>query len=174
VFFGLIAAVLMLALIYADQQRAIWVIVLQYGLFFVGAMINLTLCRWATGAKQARPFVTPLAFAMPAFLVAPAVVPLIWYTGGAIGGLIGSRRASMAAWVALGVFAFLLTNALFRTYSAAIAAAHVVIQGGVVGNAAMAALYAVAGIVAWGFLRRHARAESGKSTTLSRRNEGHE
>ena len=173
-FFGIIAAVLMLTLNYADQQRAIWVLVLQHGLVFGGAVINLALCRWATRARKARPFVTPLAFALPAFLAAPPVVPLIWYSGGAIGGLIGSGRSSIAAGIALGLFAFLLADALFRTYSAATAAAHVVIQGGVVGNAAMAALYSAAAIVAWRILKRLARAKSGKSTTPPRHNEGHE
>lgn len=60
VFFGIVSAVLMLALIYTDQQRAMWVIALKYGLFFAGALINLTLCCWATRVKQARPLLTPL------------------------------------------------------------------------------------------------------------------
>ena len=34
VFFGVIAAVLMLALIYSDQRRTSWVVALKYGLFF--------------------------------------------------------------------------------------------------------------------------------------------
>ena len=62
VFFGIVSAVLMLALIYTDQQRAMWVIALKYGLFFAGALINLTLCCWATRVKQARPLLTPLFF----------------------------------------------------------------------------------------------------------------
>jgi len=159
VFFGLIAAVLMLALLYADHPRGVWVMVLQYGLFFAGALVNLVLCQWATRVRGARPFLTPLAFAAPSLFAASPVVPLIWYTGGAIGGLMGSGRRRTGAWAALGIFALLLSDALFRTYSAATAPSHVTIQGGVAGNAAMAALYAVAGIVVGWMLRRHARAE---------------
>jgi len=159
VFLGLIAAVLMSALVYADHQRGVWVMVLQYGLFFTGALVNLVLCQWATAARAARPFLTPLAFAAPALLAAAPIVPLIWYTGGVIGGLVGSGRRRAAAWVALGIFAFLLSDALFRTYSAATAPSHVTIQGGVAGNAALAALYAVAGVVLGWFLRRDAQAE---------------
>ena len=158
VYFGLIAAVLRMELSYVDRPRAMWVVALQYGLFFAGAAVNLTLCQWATRTKQARPLVIPLAFAAPAMIVAHPTVPFIWYAGGAVGGLIGSGRRHIAAWVALGASALLLVNALFRTYLAATAAAHVTIGGGVAGNAAMAALYAVAGFVAWGTLRHHAPA----------------
>jgi len=165
VFFGIVAAVLMLALIYADQRRALWVVALKYGLFFGGAVVNLTLCYWATRAKQAKPFVTPLLFAAPTLLATAPTVPFMWYGGGAIGGLVGSGRQRIASWVSLGVFALLLANALFRTYLAATAASHVTIGGGVAGNAAMATLYAVVGIVAWGTLRRRARAESSSITS---------
>ena len=83
----------------------------------------------------------------------------MWYGGGAIGGLIGSGRQRIAAWVSLGVFALLFANAMFRIYLAATARPYVVIGGGVAGNAAMAAVFAGVGIVALWMLRRHARAE---------------
>jgi len=162
-FFGVIVAVLMLALIYSDQQRTLWVVVLKYGLLFAGAIVNLTLCYWATRVKQAKPFLTPLFFSAPTLLATAPTVPFMWYGGGAIGGLIGSGQQRIAAWVSIGVFGFLFGNAMFRIYLAATAPPHVVIGGGVAGNAAMAAVFAGAGIVAWWTLRRHGRAESGKT-----------
>jgi hypothetical protein len=60
VFFGVIVAMLMQALIYSDQRRALWVVALKYGLFFTGAAVNLRLCYWATCAKLAKPILTPL------------------------------------------------------------------------------------------------------------------
>ena len=149
------------ALIFANQQHAVWITVVKYGLFFGAAVVNMTLCQWATCRKQARPLVVPLAFAVPALLAASPTAPFVWYAGGAIGGLMGSGRRRVAAWVALGVFVYLLANALFRTYLAATAASHVVIQGGVSGNAAMAAVYAVAGIGAWWLLSRRGSRKAG-------------
>jgi len=159
-FFGIVSAVLMLALIYTDQQRAIWVIVLKYGLFFAGAVINLTLCYWAARVKQARPFLTPFFFAAPLLLATAPTVPFMWYGGGAIGGLIGSGRQRIAAWVSLSVFALLSANSTFRIYLAATAPSHVTIGGGVAGNAVMAVVFAAVGFVACWTLRRHGRAES--------------
>ena len=163
VFFGVVVAALMLALIYSDQRRALWVVALKYGLFFAGAVFNLTLCYWATREKQARPFLTPLFFSVPTLLATAPTVPFLWYGGGAIGGLIGSGRQRIAAWISLGVFALLFANAMFRIYLAATAPSHVTIGGGVAGNAAMAAVFAGIGIAAWWALRRRAQTES--STT---------
>ena len=165
VFFGIVSAVLMLALIYTDQQRAMWVIALKYGLFFAGALINLTLCCWATRVKQARPLLTPLFFAAPSLLATAPTVPFMWYGGGAIGGLIGSGRQQFAGWASLGVFALLSANSTFRTYLAATAPSHVTIGGGVAGNAVMAIVFAAVGIVAYWTMWRHGRAES--RTTMS-------
>jgi hypothetical protein len=50
----------MLALMYTEQRRALWVVALKYGLFFTGAAVNLRLCYWATCAKLAKPILTPL------------------------------------------------------------------------------------------------------------------
>ena len=170
VFFGIVVAALMVAMIHSDQRRTLWVVALKYGLFFAGAVVNLSLCYWATRSKQARPFLTPLFFSAPTLLATAPTVPFMWYGGGAIGGLIGSGRQRIAAWVSLGVFALLFANAMFRVYLAATAPSHVVIGGGVVGNAAMAAVFATVGIVAWWALRRHAQAES--STNTSKKDEG--
>lgn len=160
VFLGVIAALLMRALVHSDQQHALWVITLQYGLFFAGAVVNLALCYWATRAKQARPFLTPVFLAAPVFVVSGAIVPILWYGGGALGGLIASGRERIAAWVAVGVCGLLSANSIFRAYLAANAPSHVRIEGGVTGNAAMAAVFAGVGLAAWWTLRRHARAGS--------------
>ena len=165
VFFGIVAALLMRTLVYSDQWRAPWGVTLQYGLFFAGAVVNLTLCYWVTRAKQARPFLTPILFAAPVFAVSGATVLFLWYGGGALGGLIASGRQRVAAWVALGVFGLLSANSIFRTYLAATALPHVKIGGGVAGNAALAAVFAGVGLAAWWMLRRHAR--TGSSTTPS-------
>lgn len=165
IFFGVIAAVLMAALIHHYPWRVPWVMALKYGLFFVGAVVNLTLCYWATRAKQAGPFLTPIFFAAPIVLVTALTVPFMWYGGGAIGGLVASGRQRTAAWVALGVFGLLSANATLRVYYAATAQPHVTIGGGVAGNAVTAAVFAGVGIVAWWTLRRRARTES--STTTS-------
>ena len=147
------------------QQRAIWVIALKYGLFFAGAVINLTLCYWATRVKHARPLLTPLFFAAPALLMTAITVPFMWYGGGAIGGLIGSGRQRIAFWVSLCVFALLSVNSTFRIYLAATALPHVTIGGGVTGNALMAVVFAAVGFLTCWRLRRHVRAKS--RTTIS-------
>lgn len=159
VFFGVIAAVLMLALLYTDRQHAQWVVVLKYGLFFAGSVGNLTLCYWATRKKGARPLLAPLFFSAPALFAAAPTVPFMWYGGGAIGGLIGGRRQRIAAWISLGVFGLLFVNSTYRIYLAATAQPHVKIGGGVAGNAAMAAVFGGLGVVAWWTLRRHAQDE---------------
>ena len=74
----------MLALIYTDQQRAVWVVMLKYGLFFAGAVVNLTLCYGATRVKQTRPFLTAFFFAAPLLLATAPTVPFMWYGGSAI------------------------------------------------------------------------------------------
>lgn len=160
IFFGVIAALLMRALVYSDQRSALWMVTLQYGLFFAGAALNLALCYWATRATQARPFLTPVFFAVPVFAVSGAIVPFLWYGGGALGGLIAGGRQRIAAWIAVGVCGLLSVNSIFRAYMAANAPSHVTIEGGVTGNAAMAAVFAGVAIVAWLMLRRHARTES--------------
>ena len=165
VFFGIIAAVLMLALIYSDQRHALWVVVLKYGLFFAGAVVNLLLCYWATRVKQAGAFLTPLFFAAPSLLVTAPIVSLMWYGGGVIGGLSASGRQHIAAWVSLGVCGLLFANSIFRIYLAATAPSHVTIGGGVAGNAVMAAVFAGLGIVAWWMLSRPSRAKSNTSTS---------
>lgn len=160
VFFGVVAAVLMRALVYSDHRRAPWMIALQYGLFFAGAAANLALCDWATRVKQARLILTPAFFAAPIFLVSGAVVPLLWYGGGVLGGLIASGRRRIAAWVAVGVFGLLSAYSISRAYMAANAPRHVRIEGGVEGNLAMAAVFACLAILAWWMLRRRARKET--------------
>lgn len=160
VFFGIVAGLLMRALLESDYTPVSWVEALKYALFFAGAVLNLALCYWATRVKQASPFLTPVYYAAPVFLVAGPTVPFLWYGGGAVGGLAASGRNRVAAWIAFGVFGLLSANAIYRTYLAANAPGHVKIGGGVAGNAAMAAVFAGTGVVAWWMLQRHARANS--------------
>ncbi len=159
IFFGLVAALLMAALLESDR-RTPWVTALQYGLFVAGAVLNLALCYWATREKKALPFLVPIYFAAPVFLVAGPTVPFLWYGSGALGGLMAGGRPRIAAWVAAGVFGLLSVNSVFRTYLAATAASHVTIGGGVAGNAAMAAVFAAVGIAVWWTLRRNPRTEA--------------
>lgn len=165
ILFGVVAAILMLSLSHAGDWRSPWVIVPRYGLFFAAAVVNLALCYWASRAKQAKPLVTPLYFSAPALLVTAPTVALMWYGSGAIGGLMGSGRQRIAAWVSLGVFGLLSANSMLRIYLAATAAPHVTIGGGVAGNAAMAALFAVLAIVPWWMLRRQAQADANTVTS---------
>ncbi len=162
VLFGIVAALLIGALIYAGQRRSLWVVTLKYGLFFAAAGINLALCYWAARAKQAKPLLTPLFFSAPALLATAPTVAFMWYGAGAIGGLIGSGSQRIASWIALGVFGLLSANSMFRIYLAATAPPHVTIGGGVAGNAAMAAVFAVLAILPWWMLKLRAQTEANK------------
>ena len=166
IFFGVVAATLMQALIFADQRREIWQVAIRYGLFFAGAFLNLALCYWATRSKHANPLVTPVLFSAPALLVAAPPLALMWYGGGAIGGLIGDGKQRLACWVSFGVFSLLFANSAYRVYAAAVAPAHVTIGGGVAGNAAMAAVFVVLGIVPWLVLQRQSRPKANATDDL--------
>jgi hypothetical protein len=155
-FFGIVAAVLMLSLVYAGLPRRLWIEALKYTLFFSAAVVNLALCYWAARVKRANPLLTPAFFSIPVLPVTPPNVALMWYGAGAIGGLIGSGRRRNAAWVSLGVFGLLSLNSALRIYLAATAAPHVTIGGGVTGNAAMTLLFAALAIVPWWLLTRQA------------------
>ena len=85
---------------------------------------------------------------------------LLWYGGGAIGGLIGDGQQRRACWMSFGVFSLLFANSAYRVYAAAVAPAHVTIGGGVAGNAVMAAVFVVLGIAPWLILRRQCRPEA--------------
>jgi len=112
------------------------------------------LCHWAARSKQAHPLVTPALFAIPSLFISPPTLALLWYGGGAIGGLVGKGRKHTACWISLGVFSILFTNSALRVFAAADAPAHVKIGGGVAGNAALAAVFFVLGVAPWFFLRR--------------------
>jgi len=157
VFFGLVAALMMQAFIFSDHRRELWLVVLMYGVFFTGAVINLALCYWVNRLKQANALLTPMLFAAPALLVAAPTLALMWYGGGAIGGLVGDRRYRGACWISLGVFSLLFINSAYRVYAAAVAPAHVTIGGGVAGNAVMAVVFAVLAIAPWLVLWRQHR-----------------
>jgi len=152
--FGSIVAVVTIMLLYADDSRSPVIVTAQYGLVLGGSTANLFLCYWLRRRRNASLLVTPVFFAVPGVAAVAPVVPLIWYAGGVIGALIGSGRIKVAMWISSGLFAFLVVNSLMRTYSASIAPAHVTIQGGVAGNAALAAVFASLGFVTWGILSR--------------------
>lgn len=167
VFLGFVAATLMQAFIFSDHRREVWLAALMYGLFFAGAILNLVLCYWATRSKQVNPFATPGLFAAPALLVAPPALALIWYAGGAIGGLIADGRQRGACWISFGVFSLLFAVSVFRVYAAAVSPAHVKIGGGVAGNAVMAAVFVVLALGPWLMLRRQNRARASAANNLS-------
>lgn len=162
VYLGVVAATLIQAFIVSDQGRELWLMTLMYGLFFAGAIFNLVLCYWATRSKQANSLTTPVFFAAPVSLVAGPALALMWYGGGAIGGLIGDGRPRAACWMSLGVFSFLFANSAYRVYVAAVAPAHVKIGGGVAGNAVMAAVFVVLGLGPWLILWRQDRIKTNR------------
>ncbi len=157
VFFGIVAATMIQAFIFSDQRRELWLVALMYGVFFAGALFNLALCYWANRSKQANALLTPILFAAPALLVGTPPLALMWYGGGAIGGLVGDRRYRGACWISLGVFSLLFVNSVYRVYAAAVAPPHVTIGGGVAGNAVMAVVFAVLGVAPWLVLWRQHR-----------------
>lgn len=151
---GVLAAVIMRALIFASYQQDAAIMLLKYALFFAGAAVNLVLSYRVARDLQAPPLLIALPFALPSLMVASSTVPLVWYAAGAIGGLAGSGRHTAANRIVVALFLFLVAGSLFRTYLAANAEAHVTIQGGIAGNAAAAILYAAMGIFSWWLLRR--------------------
>lgn len=152
--FGLLYAMVLVDVLYADDTYYYVMQVIKYTLFFAGAAINFVLCFHAVTAKNANPFLVPVLFAAPIFFGAAATVSLLWYGGGAVGGLAAGRRHRLAAQISTAVLLLLAANSLLRSYRALDAPPHVTIGGGVAGNAAMAALFIVLAIVAWWALRR--------------------
>jgi hypothetical protein len=159
VFFGVVTAALLQATIFADRSYGVWIEVVKFGIFFAAAVINCVLCYWIVRRRQANPFFTPLLFASPSLLVSAPTVALMWYGGGAFGGLIGSGRQRAACWLAFIVFSLLAVNSVNRIFAAANAPAHVTIGGGVAGNAALAAVFAILAIAPWVLYRLRQKRE---------------
>ena len=154
VLFGLIYAMVLVVVLDADTGTSYTVLGIQYALFFAGAAINFSLSFHAVRAKSANPYLTPILFAVPVIFGAAPTVCLLWYGGGAAGALVAGRRHRLAAWISIAVFALLALNAVQRSVRAIDAPSHVTIEGGVAGNAAMAALFITLAIVSWWSLRR--------------------
>ena len=152
--FGLIHAMLIVTVMYADVTRYGFMQVIGYALFFAGAVINFMLCFRAVTSKNANPFLVPVLFAAPVFFGAAPTVGLLWIGGGAVGSLAARRRHRLAAHISAAVLLLLAANSLARSYRAIDAPSHVTIGGGVAGNAAMAALFVVLAIVSWWALNR--------------------
>lgn len=157
--FGVVAATCMHAFLFGNQWRESSIVVLKYGLFFAGAIVNLALCYRTARSKRAGPWVTPAFFAAPSLLVAAPTVAFMWYGGGAIGGLIGAGRLRSACWLSLGVFSLLSANSAYRVYAAAVAPDHVTIGGGIAGNAVMAVVLLILGVMPCATLRHQNRAK---------------
>lgn len=152
--FGLIHGMLMVVVLYADDTYYYTMQVITYALFFAGAAINFVLCFRAVTSMNANPYLVPFLFATPVFFGTVPTVSLLWLAGGAVGSLVARRHHRFAAYVSAAVLLLLAANSLVRSYRAIDAPSHVTIQGGVVGNAAMAALFVVLAIVSWWALSR--------------------
>ena len=147
--FGLVHTMILVAVLYADELGDFATQGIGYALFFAGAAINFTLCFRAVRSKNANPYLVPILFTAPVFFGAAPPVSLLWYGGGVVGSLAASRRHRLAARISAAVFAVLAANSLLRSYRAIDAPPHVTIQGGVAGNAAMAAFFVLLAIVCW-------------------------
>lgn len=152
--FGLIHAMLIVTVLYADDTHYYVMQGIGYALFFAGAAVNFMLCFHAVTSKNANPYLVPVLFAAPVFFGTAPTVALLWLGGGAVGSLAACRRHRLAAWISATVLLLLAANSLQRSYRAIDAPAHVSIGGGVAGNAAMAALFIVLAIVTWWVLNR--------------------
>jgi len=152
--FGLIHGMVLVAALYTDDINYYVMPVIKYTLFFAGAAINFVLCFHAIRSKSASPYLVPILFAGPVFFGAGPTVSLLWYGGGVVGGLVANRRHHLASYISAAVFALFAANSLLRSYRAIDAPSHVRIEGGVAGNAVMAALFVVLAIVSWWALRR--------------------
>jgi hypothetical protein len=152
--FGLVHAMLIATVLYADDTYYYAMQVIGYALFFAGAAINFVLCFHAVRLKNANPYLVPILFAAPVFFGTAPTVSLLWCGGGVVGCLAACRRHRLAAHVSAAVLLLLAANSLLRSYRAIDAPAHVRIEGGVAGNAAIAALFVVLAIVSWWALKR--------------------
>ena len=127
------------------------------------AAVNLTLCYWANRIKQARPFLTP-PFSFPHPHCSRPHPPCFSCGTGEVLSedlLEADVHVSRPGYRWASSRSNLPMRCFLRFYLAATAPSHVVIGGGVAGNAGLAAVFATMGIVAWWTLRRHAWAESG-------------
>jgi hypothetical protein len=150
--YGMTYAMILVAVL--DASDAYFVQGIKYALFFGGAAINFALSFHAVRSKSANPYLTPLLFAAPILLGAAPTVSLLWYGGGAAGALVAGRHQRLAAWISIVVCGLLAMNSIERSVRAIDAPPHVRIEGGVTGNAAMAALFVALAIVSWWSLRR--------------------
>jgi hypothetical protein len=159
--FGLIYGSVLVAVIEAGDSFVVQVI--KYVLFFAGAVINFSLSFYAVRSKQANPCLTPLLFAAPILLGAAPTVSVLWYGGGAVGALLARRRHRLAAWISIAACGLLALNSVERSIRAIDAPPHVTIEGGVTGNAAIAALFIALAALSWWSLSR-AGLSSGRDT----------
>jgi hypothetical protein len=151
--FGLIYDTMLGASVYADDSLTIQS--LRYALFFGGAALNFALCFHASRIKNANALITPALFSVPVFFIAAAPAVVLWYGSGAAGALVARGFGRIASWVSSAAFMLLAANFVERSFRALDAPSHVEIEGGVTGNAALAALFVGLSIVSWWLLRRY-------------------
>jgi hypothetical protein len=152
--YGLVYAMLLVSALYADDRSTFAIQGITYALFFSGSVINFALSFYAIRLNHANPYLTPVLFAAPVFFGAAPPVSLLWFGGGAAGAMVACRRHRIAAWISAAVSGALAANFLQRSYRAIDAPSHVSIEGGVAGNAAIAALFVVLAIACWWRLNR--------------------
>lgn len=112
----------------------------QFLFLFAGGVPCFLLCRRA--ARHGRTeMVLPLAFAAPIGVSGVFAYAILWYLAGLAGQLVATRRPERALWLGAGTFAVLSFVAVRRTFTAIEYrdASWVTIQGGVAGNAGIAA-----------------------------------
>ena len=152
--FGLVHGMLIVVLLYADDTYYYAMQVIAYALFFAGAAINFVLCFRAVTIKSANPYLVPVLFAAPIFFGTAPTVSLLWFGGGVVGSLAARHRHRLAAQISAAVLLLLAANSVLRSYRAIDAPPHVTIEGGIAGNAAIAALFVVLAIISWWVLNR--------------------
>ena len=152
--FGLVYAAILGSTLYVDE---ITIQTLRYALFFGGAALSFILCFQASKLKNANPFLTPALFSVPVFFIAAAPAVVLWYGGGVVGALVARGRGRIAAWISSVVFTLVAANFVERSYWAVDAPSHVRIEGGAVGNAALAASFIGLAIISWWLLRRYSQ-----------------
>ena len=90
--FGLLHAMLMVTVLYADETRYGMMQGIGYALFFAGAVINFVLCFRAVTSTNANPYLVPVLFAAPVFFGTAPTVSMLWLGGGTFGSLAACGR----------------------------------------------------------------------------------
>lgn len=130
----------------------------QFAFLFAGGAPAYLFCRRAALSFGRKEMVLPLAFAAPIAVSGVFAYAILWYLAGLAGQLVATRRPERALWLGAGTFAVLSLVSVRRTLVATEYrdVSHVTIQGGVAGNAGIAAGCVLATLLCL-FLLRMAR-----------------